>query len=62
MINDNFYEILKIKYFKVNIRFCHDIDQKMFNLKLLIKDTIFYLDLKIISDSTIEMTHLSMNS
>jgi hypothetical protein len=50
LINDNFYEILKIKHFKDNMSFYHDIDQKILNLQFLINDVIFYLDLKIISE------------
>jgi hypothetical protein len=48
MINYSFYEIIKIKYLKVNMSFYHDIDQQILNLKLLIKDIMLYLDFKII--------------
>jgi hypothetical protein len=41
IINYNFYEIKKIKYFKINMSFCHDIDQQILNLQLLKKMLYF---------------------
>jgi hypothetical protein len=50
LINYSLYEIPKIKNFKDNMNFYHDIDKQIFNLQLLIKNIIFYLNLKIISE------------
>jgi hypothetical protein len=61
MINYNFYEVPKIKYFKINMIFYHDIDQQILNLQLLKKILYFIWIWKSYKNSTIKMTHLFMN-